>query len=408
MKRQSIKLQFAALALCLLTAGQVIADSESTSSVPPAIQEARRAMLDSEINVLTFQSMDKLFYTREVSRSGPVWRLPRRDTPLDFSYEFEGEEISAEAFLERTYTNALMIIKDGVIVSEIYRNLTGPATRFIGWSMTKSITSALIGCALEDGHIESLDDPVTDYLPELADGAYRDVTIRQVLEMRSGVDYEERYDFENPGIAAKNHENSIVRNVTRFADAARDIGRSQPPGTTFAYKTIDTAVLGWLLERATGMSVAAYLSSEIWEPLGAHRAGYFILDGPPGVGREFTGAGFNATLNDFGLFGQMILDDGVANGQRVLPEGWVSRSTAPVGAEEPPFGGYGYQWWTAFDSDAFMAIGLQGQYVYVDPETRTVVVKLSYFPPGDERPSIETAAFLRAASAWQVTSSPGQ
>lgn len=380
------------------------ADSAAQSDVPAAVQQLRRAMLGPDVNVLTFHNMDQLFHTRVVGRSGQSWELPRRDTPLEFSYSFEGQQISAVDFSERSYTNAMLVMKHGVIVSESYFNLTDEQTRFMSWSMAKSITSALVGCALEDGLVESLDEAISHYLPELEDGAYRDVSIRQVLEMRSGVDYEERYDFENPGIAANNHENAIVRNVVRFADAARDIKRAHPPGEVFAYKTIDTAVLGWLIERVSGDSVAAYLSRRIWEPLGAESNGFFIMDGAPGEGREFTGAGFNATLRDFGRFGQMMLDGGRANGKQILSEEWVRESTAPALDQEGPMGGYGYQWWTLPGSAAYMAIGLQGQYIFVDPDTQTVVVKLSYFPPGDERAGAETVSFLQAASAWQ----PGQ
>jgi CubicO group peptidase (beta-lactamase class C family) len=159
-------------------------------------------------------------------------------------------------------------------------------------------------------------------------------------------------------------------------------------------------VLGWLVERATGMAAATYMTSRIWEPLGAEADGYFIMDGPPGVGREFTGAGFNATLRDFGRLGQMVLDDGVANGRRILPEGWVALATAPSHPETAQ-GGYGLQWWTAAQSDAFYALGLQGQFIYIDPASRTVVVKLSHFPPGDMTADQETFAFLRAAAAWR-------
>ena len=303
--------------------------------------------------------------------------------------------------LERTYTNALLVMKDGSIVSEIYRNNSTAASRFIGWSMTKSLTSVMIGCALEEGRIASLDDPITKYLPELAGGGYGGVSIRQVMQMRSGVDYEERYDFANPGTAASNHIAALVRNTARFADAARTLPRLHEPGAVFQYKTIDTAVLGWLIESVSGGSVAAYTEHCVWEPLGAEADGYYIMDGEPGVGREFSGAGFNATLRDYARFGQMVLDGGVANGTRIVAADWIAQSTTPSGAEDQRRGGYGLQWWTIGDSNAFSAIGLQGQYIYIDPDTRTVVVKLSYFPPGDNSAlDAETQAFMAAASAW--------
>jgi CubicO group peptidase (beta-lactamase class C family) len=369
------------------------------SEVPVAVQQLRRAMLEAEANALTFHSMEQLFTTRTVARSGPVWSIPRADRALEFSYEYQGRRYTPEQFLDRTYTNALLVIKDGRIVHENYRNNTREYTRFIAWSMTKSITSILIGCALQEGRIRSLDDPVTNYLPELKGGGYDGVSIRHILQMRSGVDYEERYDFANPGTAARNHELSLVQNVTRFADAARTIPRAHRPGETWQYKTLDTGVLGWLLERVSGgSSVAAYTAQRLWEPLGAEADAFYIMDGPPGVGREFSGAGLNATLRDFARIGLMMLDGGVANGRRIVSAEWVRESTRPTGGPGP---GYGYQWWVYPNGRAYQALGLQGQHIYVDPDTRTVIVKLSYAPPdGMEAEEAESAAFFAAVSAW--------
>lgn len=367
------------------------------SSVQPAVQDLRRKMNDADVNALSFHVMDQLFTTRTVARSGSVWQLPRSDHPLEFTYVYEGQRYTPEQFLDRTFTNALLVMKDGVIVSEIYRNNTTERTRFMGWSMTKSIISILIGCALQEGRIRSLDDQITAYLPELKGGGYEGVTVRQILGMRSGVDYEERYDFGRPGVAARNHELSLVENVTRFADVGRTIRRAHPPGQVWQYKTLDTAVLGWLLERVSGGStLAAYAAQRLWEPLGAEQDAFFIMDGPPGVGREFSGAGFNATLRDFARVGQMMLMDGLADGRRIVPADWVQQSTRATGGPGP---GYGYQWWVP-DDHAFQALGLQGQYIFVDRATRTVVVKLSYFPPDGDAASAEAAAFMQAASAW--------
>ncbi|MQP67732.1 serine hydrolase [Niveispirillum sp. SYP-B3756] len=367
------------------------------STVPSAVQDLRRKMNDADVNALTFHSMDQLFTTRTVARSGAVWELPKADHPLDLSYSYKGQQYTAEQFLDRTYTNALLVMKDGRIVSEIYRNNTNQQTRFMAWSVTKSITAILIGCAVQEGRIKSLDDRITTYLPELKGGGYDGVTVRQILQMRSGVDYEERYDFANPGVAARNHEQALVRNVVRFADAARTIKRQHKPGEVWAYKTLDTAVLGWLLERVSGGStVAAYAAQRLWEPLGAERDGFFIMDGQPGVGREFNGAGFNATARDFARIGQMMLQDGQANGHQIVSPEWVREATKATGGPGP---GYGYQWWIPNDH-AFQALGLQGQYIFVDRATRTVVVKLSYFPPENMEAHDETGAFLEAVSAW--------
>lgn len=367
------------------------------STVPPAIQDLRRKMNDADVNALTFHEMDFLFTTRTVARSGRIWELPRADHALDFTYTYKGQQYTPEQFLERNYTNALLVMKDGRIVSEIYRNNTNAQTRFMAWSVTKSITSILIGVAVQEGRIKSLDDKITVYLPELKGSGYDGATVRQVLQMRSGVDYEERYDFANPGIAARNHEQALVSNVIRFVDAAKTIKRQHKPGEVFQYKTLDTAVLGLLLERVSGGStIAAYAAQRLWEPLGMERDGFFIMDGQPGIGREFNGAGFNATARDFARIGQMMLQDGQANGRQIVSPEWVRESTKATGGPGP---GYGYQWWIPNDH-SFQAVGLQGQYIFVDRATRTVVVKLSYFPPGNDEPHDEADAFLAAASAW--------
>jgi CubicO group peptidase (beta-lactamase class C family) len=392
-------------ALSLLIAGRALAypapapdPSLPKSEVPVAVQQVRRAMMDSELNALTFHNMDEIFTTRKVPRSGPVWELPRADRDLSFTYLYGGKQYTPEQFFDRTYTNALLVMKDGRIVYESYRNNTDEATRFIVWSTTKSLVGLMVGVAVEDGFIKSVDDPITRYLPELKGGGYDGATVKHILQMRSGVDYEERYDFGNPGVAARNHELALVTNVIRFADAARTIKRAHPPGKTFQYKTLDTAVLGWLIERVSGRTLAAYMAQRLWEPLGAERDGFFIMDGQPGVGREFSGAGFNATVRDLARVGLMMLNEGKGNGRQIVPAEWVRESMRPAGGEGP---GYGYQWWLVEGSRAYQALGLQGQYIYVDPDSRTVIVKVSYFPPANFTAAEETAAFLDAASRWQ-------
>ncbi len=371
---------------------------------PPAIQTLRRHMLDGNVNTLTFHSMDQLFSTRPVARSGTVWELPKDEKTLNFTYTHKGVSRPAEEALERTHTNALLIIKDGKIVYERYRNLTNETTRYMSWSMAKSITSLLIGVAINEGHIKSTSDPVTKYLPELKDSGYAGVSIKDVLEMRSGVDWDERYDFgENPSPAAKIFEDALVAGRLRYADAARPLGQAHKPGSTFNYSTVDTAVLGWLLERATKRPVADYMAEKLWGPLGVDADGYWIADGPPGVGREFTGAGFNARLRDYGRLGLMVVSNGRANGTQIIPEKWIALSTKTYnGPGKEPEGplNYAYQWWAIKGTQSFSAIGLQGQFIYIDPPSKTVIVKLSHFPPGANDLSEETGEFFKAAVAW--------
>ena len=385
----------------VLVASASLASSVSAGDEPSkTIQELRRHMFDAEVNTLTFRSMDVIFPTRKVARAGTVWQLPRAEADMNVSYQFEGSSYTAQQGLERTYTNALLVIKDGRVVTEIYRNNSDPGTHFVSWSMAKSITSTLVGLALADGYIGSLNDPVTKYVPELGKSGYKDVTLRQALQMRSGVAWDERYDFGVDSPAQRAFELGLVRNSIRYVDPAVELQRAHAPGTVFNYSTIETSVLGWVLDRALRRPIATYMAERLWEPAGMEADGFWLMDGQPGVGREFTGAGFNAVLRDYGRFGLMVLNGGRANGKQVIPADWLKQATVPADPAAPGLG-YGYQWWTVPGSRAYMALGLQGQYIYIDPDTRTVVVKLSYFPPGDGKASAETEQLLRAISAWR-------
>lgn len=364
----------------------------------------RQRLTDPDVNMLTFRSIGEMFETIPVAAGGDVWELPEAPAALDFTYEFEGETVRAADFAGRTYTNALLILKDGSIVHEDYLNFSGPDTRFLSMSTAKSITSTLIGMALADGLIGSLDDLIVDYVPELAGGGYEGVTIRNALMMRSGVEWSERYDFGQESPMMRLHNGAIVENRYRFTDAALDLPRIHAPGEAFNYSTVETGVLGWVLERAVGRPLPQYMSERWWVPAGMEADGFWLADGPPGVGRAVNGMGFNAVLRDYGRIGLMMLNGGVANGVRLLPAEWVAEATVPAEGAEPASAqdtrGYQYQWWTLTNSDAYMAVGLQGQFIYVDPVTRTVAVKLSYFPPGERRADAETEAFFRALSAW--------
>ena len=387
-------------------AGQGTAGTPPASNIPPVIQALRAGALQPPYNTVLFRSMEKFYETRAVPRGGSVWQIARHDHALTFSYRFGGTSYSAEQFLDRTFTNALLIIKDGTMVYETYRNMSSDQDRFIGFSMTKSITAILIGAALAEGHIRSLDDRIESYLPELKGGAYNGVTIRQILQMRSGIEYKETYDPTDkaafvPGLPS----GAMIDNIARYADAARTVKRARKPGSAFEYKNLDTAVLGWLIERVTGNSIAGYTARRLWEPLGAEADGFYLADGPPGIGREFNIAGFNATARDWARIGLMMLNNGQANGRQIVSPQWVKESTRALGSDKSDGWGYGYQWWTLGDTDGYAARGLAGQTVFIQPSTKTVVVKLSYFPPeadggGGTALQHETDAFLSAASAW--------
>lgn len=390
--------------------GFVIVSSSAAQTLQPlhpasvTIQELRRHMFDAEVNTLTFRNMETIMDTRKVANAAPVWTIPRDDRPLDFTYVHAGVTRSAEEALQRTFTNALLIIKDGRIVHERYLNNADETSRFVSWSMSKSITSMLIGIAVTEGKIASVDDRIAKYIPELKETGYGGVTLRQALQMRSGVDFEERYDFENASPAQEAFETALVTNTRRYADPARGVKRAKAPGSTFEYRTLDTAVLGWVLERAVGQSISDYTSAKLWRPLGAESHGAWLMDGPPSEGREFNGAGFVARLRDYGRLGLLMLNQGATPHQRILSADWIRESTAPTNPQPEPDGsplGYGYQWWTVSGTHAYVALGLQGQYLFVDPESRTVVVKLSYFPPDAQAPGEETLSFMKAVTRWQ-------
>ncbi|NKJ42839.1 serine hydrolase [Novosphingobium sp. SG720] len=389
-------------------------------AVPPNLAAARTHMLEAPENMLAFHNMDQLFQTRPVPRSGPIAALPRADQALPDAV-LGTTRMSEDAWEDRTFTNAMLVMRDGKIVHESYRNNTDAATHYISFSMAKSITSLLVGIAVNQGAIKSIDQPVTDYVPELKGSGYDGVTIRQVLQMRSGVDYEERYDFgATPSTAAKIFLNAIVANTERFADTAPRLGRKWKPGSHFNYSTLDTSVLGWILERATRQPLASFMAQNLWQPMGMESYGYWLADGAPGVGRELNGMGYNATLRDFARLGQMMLDQGRFNGRQIVPAEWVRQSTAMIPNADPgtpppppevtdPFArsGYGFQWWKLDDTGAYTALGLQGQFIYVHPATRTVIVKLSFFPPeGSDlgnRALEETLAYFKTLTTWAGT-----
>jgi len=376
---------------------------ESFGSLPPspATIAMRWQLLNPQVNAFTFQETGKVFAFRAVAAPAEARALAQASASATLPPTMvAGAQADYAAWAERTFTNALLVMRDGEVVFEDYRNRMTPQTRHIAFSMSKTITAMLIGQALARGEIASLDDPAVRYVPALAGGGYDGVTIRNLLEMRSGADIEERYDFgENPSLAARIHETAIIRNEARFADFATDVGRREAPGGTFNYATLDTAVLGWVLEEATGQRIEDLTEERIWQPIGAESEAYWLADGPVGVGRALNGMGFNATLRDFARLGQLLLDGGMVGTTRVLPEGWVAQMSAmkplPGGGNR---GGYGFQTWKLGDEPgAFAALGLAGQFIYVHPQSRTVIVKLSYFPPAEPEWLIpETVGFFEA------------
>lgn len=389
----------AVVALALVS-GVTTAQDSPPPGPSPAVVKMRWQWLNPEINSFTFRDTDKVFESRPVARSGPVWNLPRGAPMAIPAIDFGGETRGYDRFAEDTFTNALLVIRDGNIVLEDYRNKSSAQTHFISFSMAKTITAMLVGIALEEGRIGSIDDRADKYVPELKGTGYDGVTIRQIMQMRSGVDYQERYDFgDHPSFAGRLHEQAIVLNKMRFAAGALETRRANTPGSTFNYSTLDTMVIGWVLENATGEKLEDFTRRTLWGPLGAESDAFWLADGPPENGRALNGMGYNAVLRDFGRLGQLMLDDGKRGGKQVLPAGWVKQMTTmlPTGGPMP---GYGlFTWQIDAEPGAFSAVGLAGQFIYVSPGTRTVIVKLSYYPSAEPDYVLpETQAFFKAVA----------
>lgn len=353
-------------------------------------EDARRDFFGPDHRADKYQRAEQIFPTRMVHAGRDVWQLPASERPLpeDFRYEWQGATYGVEAFNQRTNSNALLVLKNGTIAHESYLNGALPSTRFISFSTGKSFTSTLVGVALAKGLIDSLDDPLTRYLPALTGSAYDGVSIRQALQMTSGVKWdEESYDWSDTSKAlVRNWLGSYVEQRYRMVEGANELPRAHPPGEHFNYNTMESSILGWLVENVCRQRLAAFMENNLWRPAGMEFDAAWILDGPEDVGREMAGGGLLATLRDFGRFGLLMARGGEAHGQRIVPNEWVQAATRP-GSDAVAYGklypdyplGYGYQWWL-LPNGRFEAQGVYGQLIYVAPADDVVIVKLSYWP----------------------------
>ena len=408
MNRLSLRLATVAILLCL--GGVIATEITRAQETSKTIENYRLHMGDGPISSLANRTVELMFDTARVDNGPDRSVLPEAKAKLDFTYQFNGVQHPAEDVLEDTNTDALLIIKDGKIVYERYLNRADATTHFLSYSMAKSINSILVGLAVADGHIRSVLDPVEKYVPELKNSGYAGTTIKDLLEMRSGVEWNDEFHTEG-SMAQKVHVAALVEGSARFTDFAASTKRAHPPGTVFNYNSMDAAVVGLALERAVKMPISRYLSDRLWKPAGMEAYAFYMLDGPPGVGREFSAGGFNAVLRDYGRVGLMMLNEGRANGRQILPASWVTESTTASTTSdaetEDPHLGYAYFWWPVLNSRAYMAIGGEDQYIYVDPASRTVVVKMSHgvaaaFSPEAAAQEQETRSFLDAASHWKL------
>ena len=264
--------------------------------------------------------------------------------------------------MERNHVVGLLVIQDGEIVLERYRHDYGPGQRWISFSLAKSITSTLVGAALKDGAIRSLQDPLTEYLPGLTGSAYDGVTVRQLLTMTSGAAWNEDYADPSSDVAKIKTEPSVDRSDPIVAYMAR-LERDAEPGTKFHYNTGETHLVGSLVRAATAKTLADYLSEKIWTPYGMEHDATWMLDTS---GREQAGCCLSASLRDFGRFGMFFLNGAEIDAKPIVPEGWVAMATTTTDAAQDseevaayPQSGYGLMWWTT-DGPAYQALGIFG------------------------------------------------
>jgi len=312
-----------------------------------------------------------------VRKPAAAFALKEPASPFDASYTVNGRSWPLEEYLTQADVTGFLILKDNQIIYEKYLHGATRTDRFISFSMEKSITSVLVGVAIDEGRIKSVDEPVTNYLPDLKETAYKDVTLKNLLQMASGIRYDEMY--QNPESDIHRVIWAWVRGDESFHAIAKSFGMREPerkPGTMFDYQSIDTQVLTEALVAATTTPYQQYAEARLWKKIGAESDAFiFQSEKQP----ETCGFGcYNATGRDWARFALMAMNYGQLGGTRVVSEQWMRDSTTA-----PAFGnGYGYQWWLNANSPdhAFRASGIYGQTIYINPVKHVVIVQLSARP----------------------------
>ncbi|WP_395018491.1 serine hydrolase domain-containing protein [Dongia sp.] len=344
----------------------------------------RDTMWRSEHYIGALRHMGEIYFARPVKRGDTASELPQGEAIDSLTYRHDGKDIPIEDYFSRARSTGLIVLKDGKVVYERYLLAADRNSLFTSWSMAKSFTSTLVGFAIGDGLIKSVDDPIDQYVPGLKGSGFEGVPIKAVLQMSSGVDFVEDYDRPESDIntlwAATIQYNT--KPVTEFLSHARP---GKPPFSTFNYSGLDTSALGWLVSSVTRKPLADYLSEKLWVPLGMQADANWNLDGDGGGANEIAYCCLNATLRDYARFGQFLLNGGNWNGRQLLPAGWVAEATHPDRPQVMPGKlhegwtlGYQYQWWVFPDgSDSiggFTAQGINGQFLYVNPKERLVII----------------------------------
>jgi CubicO group peptidase (beta-lactamase class C family)/peptidoglycan/xylan/chitin deacetylase (PgdA/CDA1 family) len=369
------------------------AQASPTTPDPATLRRSSFTWTQAEIE-FGFGHWDAVFPTRPVPRGTRVRPLPA-GKPLAALLPGTpgGEEL--ERFIANEKVAGLVVLQDGAVRLERYALGHSASGRWTSQSVAKSVTSTLVGVAIKDGFITSLDDPVTKYVVGLRGSPYDSVTIRQLMTMSSGVKWNETYTDPTSDIA-RFYVDPVTPGMNATVSYMRKLPREAPPGTKWVYKTGETHLLGVLVAAATGQRLADYLSARIWAPYGMEQAASWSIDR---TNDELAGCCLQAALRDYARFGQFVLDGGRIDGRAVVPDGWFEEATRRRFDTTYPDRGYGYQWWT-LDGGAFAGFGIHGQLLYIDRSRRMVVVINSAWPvaTSPER-SATRARFLKVIAA---------
>lgn len=343
-------------------------------------RDAYAGKLFPDVQLRLFRDTQWEFATRTIARGGAVQELPRADIQLqDLVVQSRGVEYDLPDYLSRNRIAGLLLMKRGRIAFEHYDLGTDVNTRWISMSMAKSVSTTLIGAAIQDKIIEGVDEQLTRYLPELRGTSYDGVSIRHLLQMTSGVRWDDTHTDANSE-RRRMLDLQIAQQPGAIMKFLASQSRVAAPGSVWNYSTGETHVVGALVRAATGMWCADYLSQKIWSKVGMQSDATWWLEAPGGL--EVAGSGINATLRDYARFGLFMANGGVIGNERVLPEGWIAEATQPrqVGSARVD---YGYMWWPvarpngSFADGAFSARGIFGQYIYINPREQVIVVVLS-------------------------------
>lgn len=343
-------------------------------------------------NRWSFQNVRALIPTVEVSRGvGAIRELPYAiDNLSDIAFTaLDGEERTVAQLLAQSYTDGFLVLHRGRVVMEHYDNGMSAATAHLSQSVAKSIVGSLAGIIIGRGLIDP-QKPLADYVPELAVCGYGDANLSHVLNMTSGVHFDENYGVEGSDITRIDYASGwrpTPADVTRetIYDVILTLQKAREHGEIFQYRSIETDVIGWVLQRVTDTGLAELVSREIWQKIGAEKDASFTVDT---AGTPLADGGFNATLRDYARFGLMMANGGQVEDQQVVPADWVAASgTGDANLFGEPYtgvspkGAYSNQWWVHnVDHGDYMARGVFGQLIYIDPSSQLVAVKLSSWP----------------------------